>query len=305
MRLSVLDQSPISEGSTGRRRAAQHASTSRASPTTSATTATGWPSTTARRCSRAPSPRSLIGPIASATSRLRVGSGGVMLPALQPVQGRRELQRPRRALPRPHRPRPRPRAGHRPADDVRPPARPPRSRAGRLPRAARRAARLPRGPAAARTTRSRGSAACPGVPERPSRGCSAPRPERDLGGRARAALLVRRLHQPGRRRDRRAATASASSTPSASEAPRRSSRVGGDLRRDRRGGRAARVQRADGVRAAAPGAAHHRPAGRGGAALPRAPRRAAERAARVVGSPETVRARARGGRRRLRPPRSS
>ena len=84
-RLSVLDQSPISEGSTGsdalrntldlarlvdelgyhRYWVAEHHGTPMLA---------------------GPSPEALIGPIASATSRLRVGSGGVMLPHYSPLK---------------------------------------------------------------------------------------------------------------------------------------------------------------------------------------------------------------------------
>ena len=46
-------------------------------------------------------------------------------PALLALQGRGGLRRPGRAAPRPHRPRARPRRGHRPADDLRAAARPP------------------------------------------------------------------------------------------------------------------------------------------------------------------------------------
>ena len=57
----------------------------------SATTDTGWPSTTVGRCWPAPSPEALIGPIASATERIRVGSGGVMLPHYSPLEGGRDV----------------------------------------------------------------------------------------------------------------------------------------------------------------------------------------------------------------------
>ena len=69
----------------GRRRCATR-SISRGSPIGSATTATGSPSTTAARCSPGPSPEVLIGPIAAATERIRVGSGGVMLPHYSPLK---------------------------------------------------------------------------------------------------------------------------------------------------------------------------------------------------------------------------
>src|SRR6201997_20266 len=85
MRLSVLDQSPISEGSTGaqalrntidlavladelgyhRYWVAEHH---------------GGPMLAG------PSPEALIGPIAAATERIRVGSGGVMLPHYRPLK---------------------------------------------------------------------------------------------------------------------------------------------------------------------------------------------------------------------------
>src|SRR4249920_3876976 len=85
MRLSVLDQSPISEGSTGvdalrntldlaqladelgyhRYWVAEH----HGGPMLAST-----------------SPEALIGPIAAATSRIRVGSGGVMLPHYSPFK---------------------------------------------------------------------------------------------------------------------------------------------------------------------------------------------------------------------------
>lgn len=85
LRLSVLDQSPISEGSTGSQAlqntidlarladdlgyhrywvAEHHGGTMLAGP----------------------SPEALIGPIASATRRIRVGSGGVMLPHYSPLK---------------------------------------------------------------------------------------------------------------------------------------------------------------------------------------------------------------------------
>src|SRR4051812_33024621 len=86
VRVSVLDQSPISEGATGaqalqntidlagladrlgyhRYWVAEHH---------------GGPMLAG------PSPEALIGPIAAATERLRVGSGGVMLPHYSPVKG--------------------------------------------------------------------------------------------------------------------------------------------------------------------------------------------------------------------------
>jgi luciferase family oxidoreductase group 1 len=67
LKLSVLDQSPIPEGATGYHRfwVAEHHGT----PGLACT-----------------SPEVLIGPIAAATARLRVGSGGVMLPHYSPLK---------------------------------------------------------------------------------------------------------------------------------------------------------------------------------------------------------------------------
>ncbi|UUZ92841.1 LLM class flavin-dependent oxidoreductase [Paenibacillus sp. P25] len=54
------------------------------------------------------SPEVLISAIGAHTSRIRVGSAGVLLAALQPVQGRGELPRSRGAVPGAHRSRHRP-----------------------------------------------------------------------------------------------------------------------------------------------------------------------------------------------------
>ena len=92
MRLSVLDQSPIAEGSTGADALATR-STSRASPTALGyhrywlAEHHGGPRSPGRR------PEALIGPVAAATSRLRIGSGGVMLPHYSPFKVAETLQR--------------------------------------------------------------------------------------------------------------------------------------------------------------------------------------------------------------------
>jgi luciferase family oxidoreductase group 1 len=85
MRLSVLDQSPISEGSTGAQALRNTLDLARLADRLGyhrywvaehhgGTTLAG------------PSPEVLIGPIASATESLRVGSGGVMLPHYSPLK---------------------------------------------------------------------------------------------------------------------------------------------------------------------------------------------------------------------------
>ena len=61
-------------------------STSRSSPTSSAITATGWPSTTAAPMLAGAEPRGPHRPDRHATTRLRVGSGGVMLPHYSPLK---------------------------------------------------------------------------------------------------------------------------------------------------------------------------------------------------------------------------
>ena len=97
-----------------------------------------------------------------------------------------------------------PRARHRPAHDARPPARPPPDGRRRLPRAPRRAARLPRRRAARRPSLRPPGRPAPGPPAQ-ARAVAArlQPPERGVGRRAGPALLLRRLHQPAGRRDRR------------------------------------------------------------------------------------------------------
>jgi luciferase family oxidoreductase group 1 len=83
--LSVLDQSPISEGSTGSR--ALHNTIDLARHTESLGYHRYWVSEHHGGPMLAgPSPEVLIGPIAAATSRIRVGSGGVMLPHYSPLK---------------------------------------------------------------------------------------------------------------------------------------------------------------------------------------------------------------------------
>ena len=85
MRLSVLDQAPISEGSTGAQ--ALRNSLDLARFTEQLGYVRYWVAehhgTPALACA---SPEALIGPIAAATKTMRVGSGGVMLPHYSPLK---------------------------------------------------------------------------------------------------------------------------------------------------------------------------------------------------------------------------
>ena len=167
MRLSVLDQSPISEGSTGRDALANTIDLARLADDLGYHrywVAEHHGGADARRPGARGADRPARRGDAADPRRQRRRDAA----ALQPAQGRRDVQPARRAVPRADRPRPRPRRGHRPDDDVRAAARPPPGRARRLPRAARRAARLPRGRRCRPTTRSRGSPrSLPGRPEAP------------------------------------------------------------------------------------------------------------------------------------------
>jgi luciferase family oxidoreductase group 1 len=85
LRLSVLDQSPISEGSTGSE--ALHNTIDLARLTDALGYHRYWVAEHHGGPMLAgPSPEALIGPIASATERIRVGSGGVMLPHYSPLK---------------------------------------------------------------------------------------------------------------------------------------------------------------------------------------------------------------------------
>src|SRR3954454_13887092 len=85
MRLSVLDQSPISEGSTGSQ--ALHNTIDLARLADELGYTRYWVAEHHGGPMLAgPSPEALIGPIAAATSSIRVGSGGVMLPHYSPFK---------------------------------------------------------------------------------------------------------------------------------------------------------------------------------------------------------------------------
>jgi len=85
LRLGVLDQSPISEGSTGAQALRNSVDLARTAD------ARGYHRYWVAEHHGGPmlagtSPEALIGPIAAVTSRLRVGSGGVMLPHYSPLK---------------------------------------------------------------------------------------------------------------------------------------------------------------------------------------------------------------------------
>src|SRR5436189_4395251 len=85
MRISVLDQSPISEGSTGPDALRNTIDLARLADALGYTRY--WVAEHHGGAMLAgPSPEVLIGPIASATERIRVGSGGVMLPHYSPFK---------------------------------------------------------------------------------------------------------------------------------------------------------------------------------------------------------------------------
>src|SRR4051794_9790200 len=85
MRLSVLDQSPIAEGSTGADALRNSVDLARLADRLGYHRY--WVAehhgTPMLACA---SPGALIGPIAAVTSRIRVGSGGVMLPHYSPLK---------------------------------------------------------------------------------------------------------------------------------------------------------------------------------------------------------------------------
>src|SRR6202040_1091962 len=84
-RLSVLDQSPVSEGSSGAQ--ALHNTLDLARLTDALGYHRYWVAEHHGGPMLAgPSPEVLIGPIAAATSAIRVGSGGVMLPHYSPLK---------------------------------------------------------------------------------------------------------------------------------------------------------------------------------------------------------------------------
>src|SRR6202167_6400507 len=84
-RLSILDQSPVSEGSSGSR--ALRTTIVLAKPVDRLGYHRYWVAEHHGGPMLAgPSPEALIGPIAAATERIRVGSGGVVLPHHSPFK---------------------------------------------------------------------------------------------------------------------------------------------------------------------------------------------------------------------------
>src|SRR3954449_12200423 len=107
LRISVLDQSPVAEGSTGsqalrntidlarltdglgyhRYWVAEHqGGPTLARPSPEGLIGPGAGAPPGAPTLAGPSPEVLIGPIAAATERIRVGSGGVMLPHYSPLK---------------------------------------------------------------------------------------------------------------------------------------------------------------------------------------------------------------------------
>src|SRR5439155_22603746 len=85
VRLSVLDQSPVSEGSSGPEALRNTIDLAQMADELGYTRY--WVAEHHGGAMLAgPSPEALIGPIAAATSRIRVGSGGVMLPHYSPFK---------------------------------------------------------------------------------------------------------------------------------------------------------------------------------------------------------------------------
>src|SRR3954463_843878 len=85
LRVSVLDQSPVAEGATGSQALQNTIDLARLAD------ALGYHRYWVAEHHGGPSlagaaPEALIGPIAAATSHLRVGSGGVMLPHYSPLK---------------------------------------------------------------------------------------------------------------------------------------------------------------------------------------------------------------------------
>ena len=84
MRLSVLDQTPVSEGSSGPEALQNTLDLARTADRLGYHRY--WLAEHHGLSLAGPSPEVLIGPVAAATERIRVGSGGVMLPHYSPFK---------------------------------------------------------------------------------------------------------------------------------------------------------------------------------------------------------------------------
>ena len=189
VRLSVLDQSPVPEGSTGPDALRNTLDLARLADEL------GYHrywlaehhGAVARRAEPGGADRARRGRDRAHPRRQRRRDAAALLA----VQGRRELQPARRPVPGPDRPRDRPRLRHRPADHLRAPARPPPGLARRLPAAARRAARaLRRQPARRPPVRAGSATRSRAATSGPRCGCSAPR-RRARSGPASSACRTR------------------------------------------------------------------------------------------------------------------
>ena len=267
--LSVLDQSPIAEGSTGGGRAPQFdrpralGRRARLSPLLGGRAP--WHADAGLR-----EPRGADRPDRGRDLAPAGGERRRHAAALQPAQGRGDVQHAERPLSRADRPRPRPRAGERPDDRDRaaarppPPSRPTTSRSSSpscWPISAAPCRRTTPSPAWRRPCRAGLSV--------PSRGCSARR-RRAGSGRRRSGCPTRSPTSSSRREPRSPpATARSFSRREWLGGAARGRRRLGALRRDRRRGRAAGRQLPHGDRSSVPWASGSGAAGRDGAALPR------------------------------------
>ena len=269
-RISVLDQSPIAEGVDRRAGAQEHDRPRAAHGRPRLRAATGSPSTTATPMLASAAPEILIAEIAAATERIRVGSGGVMLPHYSPLKVAETfsiLGGPARRTASISASAARPASD--PRDDVRAAARPPAAVARRLPRAARRAARLPRGRLPGRPPVRAARGAARRARQSPTSGCSAPR-RRARSGRRELGLpySIADFINPDGARERPPLPRALPALASAGHEPELAVCVSAICADTRRGGAAARVQPAHGDHAAAPRPADRRATGRDGARVP-------------------------------------
>ena len=146
----------------------------RGSPTNWATAGSGSAEHHGMPAVASSAPAVLIGAIADATKRIRVGSGGVMLPNRLVDGRRRAVRNPRRAARRPHRPRARQCAGDRPAHRIHSAAQ--HRRGDRAMTSPTRSSNCSRSSAASRRSRTVSARSPPRIPAsatRPRCGCSA------------------------------------------------------------------------------------------------------------------------------------